>query len=231
MRKKNITLSISLLGDLAMAIDHDDNHSFSWYLDIEKEEVIPYPLEDMDEGEMEEIEYNVERFIPVPTTISGEKREDMRDFISDLEVDDMVKNLLHTNIRGSGAFSRFKDALAQIGKLDEWYEYKNRLDFKKALEWLLDEKLIDKEGVKEGLRLHDDATAKQKQREKDLELMNPGSLVECMEDIGHVGRITIGQRYRIQDERPAHLIIRISNDLDQLKWYPKAHFKLIKEEI
>jgi len=229
MKKNKITLTLSLIGDLSVAVN-DDVQPFTWYLDIENEEVIPYPLEGTDKDEVERIESRLDDFIKIPPALRREKWEELRDFIDELDVNNNVKALLRTNIKGSGAFRRFKDALAQIGELDTWYAYQNRLNCQKALQWLIDEDLIDEEGYKNGMKLYDDSVLKQKKREEEIRGMVTGTIVECIENIGHVGKISIGARYRVKAKRPQHLIIQLKNDVDQLKWYPKSHFKLAEED-
>lgn len=227
--KNKITLTNYLLEDIAYSMNQGDNYDSSAYLDLENNEVVITYSEIMDEEEIEEIDNDTERYIAIPQIYSSDKWEEMRDFIMNLDVDNTVRQLLLTNIQGSGAFGRFKDALAQVDKLDEWYEYTNRIDCEKVLDWLLDRDLIDKSGVNEGLRLHDETVAMRKQREKNISLMQVGSLIQCIDNKGHTGRITVGHQYKVVDEKPQHLMIRIRNDENKLKWYPKAHFELARK--
>lgn len=228
--KKKITVTNYLVGEITYAMQNSDNYELTWYLDIEDEKVIMSSIETMDQDEIEELEQNADRYIPIPQIFSGEKWEDMRDFISDLDVDDTVRNLLLSTIRGSGAFRRFEDAVVQIGKLDAWHEYSHRIDCKKTLDWLLYKDLIDKEDVEKGMRLHDEAVEMRKQKERELEQMQAGSVVQCTYNTGHEGKITVGNQYKVTDEKPQHLMIRIKNDENQLKWYPKAHFDLVEKK-
>jgi Uncharacterised protein family (UPF0158) len=54
---------------------------------------------------------------------------------SNTVVDDQVKELLLRQIRGRGAFRRFKDELDRSGLLDRWYEFKRNALREQAIEW------------------------------------------------------------------------------------------------
>lgn len=62
---------------------------------------------------------------------------DMEKFIETIE-DDQLRSLLYISIDGQGAFRRFKDALAVIGKLQDYYDYQNSRVTEAAKEWCQD---------------------------------------------------------------------------------------------
>ncbi len=230
--KKTLTLTNSFLEDISEAMDNQ-SYELEWYLDLKNENVVPL----LDEGYIDEeddltklIEEDIsgERFVAIPVNYSSDKWENMREFITSLEVDDTVKSLLLTNIQGSGAFSRFKDSLFQIGKIDEWYEHEGRIDRQSALDWLRSENYIRVEDVTEGFRLYEEMIARHKQIKQDVANMKQGVVVRCQDNTGHAGRLAEGKTYKVIDERPEQLLIRIQNDQDSIKWFPKAHFGLVR---
>lgn len=85
--------------------------------------------------ELAQLEYGMLVYVePIETR---EQYRDMEDFIATIE-DDQTKNFLYIAIDGQGAFRRFKDALATIGKLQDYYDYKNSLLTQAAKEWCED---------------------------------------------------------------------------------------------
>lgn len=65
---------------------------------------------------------------------SHEQYEIMDEFIETI-TNDEVRKLLYVAIEGKGAFRRFKDSLASIGMLDEYYEYHDQVLICKAQKW------------------------------------------------------------------------------------------------
>jgi hypothetical protein len=71
---------------------------------------------------------------------SREQYRIMEAFISTID-EERLRNLLYVAIEGSGAFRRFKDSLAVIGMLDEWYEYHDHVLLQRAVDWCKYQKL------------------------------------------------------------------------------------------
>lgn len=139
-------------------------------------------------------------------------------------------NLLLIAIQGRGAFARFKDALFQIDLLDQWYEHKGRLDRKKALDWLYSEELITQQDIQKGMDHYEELLGQRKQRKIDIDHMIAGTRVRCSDNTGHTDRLTLGTIYEVHDERQNDLLIQIRNDEGNIRWFPKSHFELLKEE-
>ncbi|MCL2654711.1 MAG: UPF0158 family protein [Coriobacteriia bacterium] len=75
-----------------------------------------------------------EAFIFVDPLSSREQYEIMEEFIDGID-DENIRNLLYVAIEGKGAFRRFKDSLAAINQLSEYYAYHDHVLICKAQEW------------------------------------------------------------------------------------------------
>jgi hypothetical protein len=61
----------------------------------------------------------------------------MENYIETVQ-DEKIRGLLFVTIEGPGAFRRFKDALATIDLLNDYFEYHGRIITEKAREWCRD---------------------------------------------------------------------------------------------
>jgi len=221
-----------MLHMLEVALD-DNSHMHYWYFDKENHNVTGFTEYD-DLEEEEEIKQLIEedegedRFIFIDPVPGSENWQQMEDFILEQEdLDDTVQTLLLRAIQGSGAFRRFNDVIDDVGIRERWYDYKNRLDRKRALRWLKDHGLISDEGVARGMSMLDDDIARRKRIEKGQQGMKKGGQVVCVETVGHADKITPGKAYDILDERASDLLIRIEDDRGKTVWLPKSHFELV----
>ncbi|MEJ2649326.1 MAG: UPF0158 family protein [Sedimentisphaerales bacterium] len=132
-----------------MESQSDENSS---YLDKETGEVVlvseydmqtaedDEPLEEYPEWEQEQIAVAREiidetgRYLELPTKFDINEYEIMERFCLSLE-DPRMRELLSANIKGSGAFRRFKDALYQNGIEHDWFTYRNKAYREIAIEW------------------------------------------------------------------------------------------------
>jgi hypothetical protein len=232
---KTISLDNYLLGDIEMALN-DNNYEMEWYLDIQEEKTtfLADPLvvgEDMIDEELqkqiENDEEEGERYIAIPTTPSHDGWGQMKRFILSLDdQDDKIQNLLLTTIQGKGAFRRFKDAVYEIGVSDRWYDFKNREDRRKALEWLHSEDLIAEEDIETGMQMYEDRLKKRKQREKEIEAMTEGTQLKCIQNQSHKNKLTIGKIYKVREEQKQHKNVRVRDDRGKLVFMPKSYFEL-----
>jgi len=217
---------------LEMALD-DNSYMNEWYFDLKNNEVTSITeYDDLEEEEelkqLIEEDVDGERFIYISPVPGSENWQQMEDFILEQEdLDNTVQSLLLTAIQGRGAFRRFDDAIEAAGIRGRWFEYKNRLDRKKALRWLKDHKLISDEGVAEGLKMLDNAVARRKRIENARKAMKKGEQVVCSAAHAHADKITPGKTYDILDERPHDQLIRIKDDRGKIIWLTKNHFDLV----
>ena len=85
----------------------------------------------------EVIEAGVDALCHIEPLSSREQYEIMEEYIDGIE-DERVRNLLYVAIEGRGAFRRFKDSLAAIGRLSDYFEFHDRVMQDKAREWCED---------------------------------------------------------------------------------------------
>jgi predicted nucleotidyltransferase len=91
---------------------------------------------------------------PVP---SGEAYRDLVDFVARVR-DPRAHDLLERAIAGRGAFRRFKDTLFEFPKLREaWFVFHDRRMECRAIDWLLDQGLIDQAAEEAALAARPDA--------------------------------------------------------------------------
>lgn len=235
-QKKTLTLSNELLGDIEMALD-DNSYEMEWYLDIQEEETT-FLCDPAITGEyelMEELERQIEqdnkgRFIPIPMSPSHEGWRVMEQFILSLDgLDEQTRDLLLNTIQGTGAFSRFKDAVHRIGRHEEWYEFRDRKNRRKVLDWLYAEGLITEQDIEKGMQLYEDQLQRRKRRKQEIADMTTGTKVTCRTDSAHEDKLTVGKAYDVLDEQREHRNIRIRDDRGKLVWLPKGHFELVIE--
>lgn len=131
-----LELSAVDLGALAEALeDHSD--MMQWFIDPASGEVIPW-MEDGDDPSPDE---TGARYIePIP---SGEAYRDMQDFVERVP-DRRSADLLGRAIEGRGAFRRFKDTLFEFPELrDKWFKFHDVRMRRRAIEWLIEYRLVD----------------------------------------------------------------------------------------
>lgn len=232
---KTLTLTNFLLGEIAAAMN-DNSYEMDWYLDVQEEKATFLGNPDIT-GEYEaheklkrQIEQDDDgRFLPIPHSPSREAWEQMKEFILSLDDQDKkTQNLLLNTIQGKGAFRRFKDAMHEIGMIDEWYEFKSREDRKEVLDWLHSEDLITEEQIEKGMQMYEESLRKKKQREMEMRNMTKGRSVRCTQIVGHANKLTEGKVYEILAEQENHPNIQLVDDNDEKQWYPKSHFELYK---
>lgn len=227
-----ISLSSSLLQELEMALN-DNSYEMQWYLDLQ-EEKLTFIAENYGLEEQQEIAEAIEqdekgRFVEVPRRTSSEGWKQMEQFI--ISLDDQTEDTrdrLFDAIQGKGAFRRFKDRVYDMDLQDRWYEFKNRQDRQRSLEWLRARDLITDEQVEEGVQILEDRINRKKQREKEISEMVAGKRVRCIQTAGHGDKLTEGKEYEVLDEQRQHLNIRVKDDRGQECWLPKSHFELME---
>ncbi|MFO7656266.1 MAG: UPF0158 family protein [Bacteroidales bacterium] len=223
-----LNLTNSLLQDIEVALN-DYNPESQWYVDIVTSEVlfIPGNFFGDEESENDIVNDLSGRYIPVSARSSDQGWRQMERFILLLDETDENRDRLLDAIIGRNAFSRFKDKLFRMGILEQWYEFKGREDRKEALEWLLENELIEEKDIACGLELYEDWLNAKRKRDADILKMKTGAMVKCIYNAGHEGNIAPGRIYKILGEKEEHLLIRIKDNNGNEKWYPKSHFELL----
>lgn len=82
----------------------------------------------------EDIEYDEERFIPLPTAADINSYDIMRQFIETVD-DDRIKQKLTEVIRRKGAYRKFKDEVRYLGLEKQWYKFSDEKYERAALDW------------------------------------------------------------------------------------------------
>jgi predicted nucleotidyltransferase len=132
------------LRSLATALE-DHSYDTRWYLDpatgsVEmRSEYSEYPGDpEQDEEALDELDW-----IPIHPEDSREGYRDMEDFIARVR-EPRARDLLDRAISGRGAFRRFKDTLFEFPDVREaWFAFHDRRTQRRAVEWLLDQGLVD----------------------------------------------------------------------------------------
>lgn len=148
-----LDLSTVDLGTLAMALE-DHTYSGSWWIDAQTGEVWYRPDYEDDDPEFDPDERDDARLIdPLP---SHEGYGDMEDFIARVP-DRRAADLLDRAIAGRGAFRRFKDTLLGYPELrEQWFRFSNIRMERRAIEFLVDEGLVDDTQARRALAERED---------------------------------------------------------------------------
>src|SRR5260370_23108450 len=146
--------------------DHSDETS--WWFDPRTGEVEPHSTSSFDDDDLagDPEERGLVWVDPVP---SGEAYRDLEDFVARVR-DPRAHDLLERAITGRGAFRRFKDTLFEFPNLRAaWFAFHDRRMECRAVEWLLDQRLIDQAGGEAALAAQAHADSPQPARAFDLE--------------------------------------------------------------
>jgi predicted nucleotidyltransferase len=136
-----LDLSAVDLGDLAMALEDHTEFGRSWWIDGHSGEVWMWSSDLDADSEFDPDARDDVR--PIHPVESREAYGDMEDFIAQVP-DRRAADLLDRSIAGRGAFRRFKDTLFEFPNLREaWFRFHDRRMRRRAIEFLLDERLVD----------------------------------------------------------------------------------------
>jgi hypothetical protein len=78
---------------------------------------------------------NTDDYLPLPTKLDIHEYSIMEQFCNEIE-DAELSNELLFQIRGSGAFQRFKHAIHRHNIDEDWYRYRQKALEKIAIDWL-----------------------------------------------------------------------------------------------
>jgi hypothetical protein len=148
-----LDLSTLDLGMIAMALE-DHSSEGDWWIDADTGEVWYWRGDDDDDSGFDPVgRDDARRINPLP---SGAGHGDMEDFISRVP-DRRAVDLLERAIAGRGAFRRFKDTLVEFPELrEEWFRFSDARMQRRAIEFLLDEGLVDEAEARRALAERDD---------------------------------------------------------------------------
>lgn len=129
------------LGDLARALEDNAYEHTSWFDPTAGVVEVCTGDDSVDTGEEPE-----ERgWLPIAPIESHDAYRDLEDFASCVR-DPRARQLLERAIQGRGAFRRFKDVLFDFPELrDTWFRFHDTRMERRAIEWLVEHALIDRE--------------------------------------------------------------------------------------
>lgn len=143
--------------DLAGLAEALEDRSTQWWFDPGSGQLEPWSE---DFGSEAEEEHPAERGLRLVQPIeSFEAYGDMEDFVGTVP-DPRARDLLWRAIAGRGAFRRFKDTLYEFPELRAaWFALKDARMARRALDWLADEGLVDRDGAERAAAEHRDPPA------------------------------------------------------------------------
>jgi predicted nucleotidyltransferase len=144
-----LELSAVDLADVVMALEDHSEFGSNWWIDARTGEVWLWSADlDSDPEFDPEARPDARQIWPLDSRISY---GDMEDFI-DAVPDRRASELLRRAIAGRGAFRRFKDTLFEFPDLRAaWFEFSDTRMRRRAIEFLVDEGLVDAKAATEAL--------------------------------------------------------------------------------
>jgi hypothetical protein len=145
------------LDEIATALSDRSDYEHAWLLDPRTGEVAFWTSDTGVDGsnpvDLEELDLIA--IDPLPSSVWY---RDMVDFVDGIS-DDAAGRRLGRAISGRGAFRRFKDELYEEypGLVPAWQAFRDARARRRAVEWLLDQGLIDDDAGAQYLRRHQDA--------------------------------------------------------------------------
>jgi hypothetical protein len=136
------------LDEIAMALSNQNDYDMCWLIDPKSGEIVLWTRETGIDGdapvELDELDHLV-GISPLPSYVWYQDMVDFADGIND----ERAGRRLGRAIQGKGAFRRFKDELnAEYPELvPAWYAFRDTRARRRAVEWLLDESLVDEQAA------------------------------------------------------------------------------------
>ena len=141
------------LADLALDLVadalQDNSYEHTWFIDPMTGAIVFLP-EDGVETDLDETD-----LVSIDALPSRVWYRDMADFADEIS-DDRAGRRLARAIQGRGAFRRFKNQLhdEDPSLLTLWYEFSNRRALRRAVAWLADRSLVDRDAAEGFLAEH-----------------------------------------------------------------------------
>jgi hypothetical protein len=141
------------LEEIATALADQEAYEHRWLINPETGEIVFWTADGGIDGETP-VDLDDLDLIPIDPLPSYVWYQDMADF-AELVSDERAGRRLARAIQGRGAFRRFKDELHKeyAHLLPAWYAFRDARAIRRAVDWLLDNSLIDDERAR---RLHAD---------------------------------------------------------------------------
>ena len=144
------------LDDVATALSDQTDYETCWLIDPRSGEIAFWTAELGIDG-VNPVEIDELDLLPIDPLPPSVWYRDMADFAEGVS-DDVAKRRLARAIRGKGAFRRFRDELYEEYPelVSAWHAFRDNRAQCRAVEWLLDEGLVDEEDAERFLAEHPD---------------------------------------------------------------------------
>jgi hypothetical protein len=144
--------------EIAMALSDQTDYEHRWLLDPRTGQVAFWTSDTGIDGESP-VDLDELDLIPIDPLPSHVWCEDMADFAEGVS-DDNAWRRLRRAIAGRGAFRRFKDELYEEypDLVPAWHAFRDARAKRRAIEWLLDQRLIGEDAASQFLTDHPDPT-------------------------------------------------------------------------
>ena len=153
-----VDLSAVDLDELATALGDQGYFEHRWLIDPDSGEISLWTEDGGIDGEhpVDLDDVDLICIDPLPSYVWYQDMADFADRISD----DRAGRRLARAIRGRGAFRRFKDELHEEcpDLLQAWYAFRDARAQRRAVEWLVDNRLVDKAQAQQYLSAHPEPT-------------------------------------------------------------------------
>jgi hypothetical protein len=144
------------LGEIAMALQDQTDYEYFHLVDPQTGEMAFWTRDSGIDGEhpVDLDDLDLIAINPLPSYVWY---EDMADFAEGISNEQACRRLARA-IRGKGAFRRFKDELHEEYPelLEVWYEFSDIRAQRRAVEWLADNALIDRDTARRFVAEHAD---------------------------------------------------------------------------
>lgn len=144
------------LDEIATALADQSDYEHRWLIDPRIGEVVLWTYDTGIDGQ-NPVDLDELDLVPIDPLPSSAWYADMADFAEGIS-DDAASRRLSRALRGCGAFRRFKDELFEEypGLVPAWQAYRDTRAKRRAVEWLLDEGLVDDDAARSFLLSYQD---------------------------------------------------------------------------
>ena len=142
--------------EIASALSDQTDYEHRWLIDPRTGEVVFWTSESGIDGE-NPVDLDELDLVPIDPLASWVWCTDMADFAEGIS-DDAAGRRLGRAIRGRGAFRRFKDELIEEypDLLPTWYAFRDARANRRAVDWLLDQGLVQDDAARKFMADHPD---------------------------------------------------------------------------
>ncbi len=134
-------MNIDMVEKIKEALEMINSESSAYYNKESGEIVWVFEYMDNDTELLDDIEYNPDKYISLPTQYDIDEYSIMSEFAYSCDNTEIVDELCLC-LKGSGAFRRFKDKICYLGVREAWFEFRDNAYRKIAEKWCADNKLI-----------------------------------------------------------------------------------------